>query len=87
MMTGMEFRQVLLELSSIDKKGIPRFDSGYVSAILRCSVAEASKRLSRLHSTGFLKRKRVKRLCVSKHGRRCRKGYYYDYSLSAQGGK
>ncbi len=87
MITSMGFRQVLLELSSLDKKGISRFDSGYVSVKLKCSVAEASKRLCRLHGMGFLKRERLKRLCISKHGKTCRKGYRYEYSLSAQGRK
>jgi hypothetical protein len=87
MMSGMGFRQVLAELAILDEKGVVSFDSKYVSVMLKRSVAETSKRLCRLHAMGFLKRKRLKRLCISKHGKRCQKGYYYKYSLSAQGRK
>lgn len=86
-MSTLGFRQVLAELSILDRNGGASFDSGYVSVKLKCSVAEASKRLCRLHAMGFLKRERLKRVCVSKHGKRCRKGFYYEYSLSAQGRK
>jgi len=43
--------------------------------------------LSRLHSMGFLVRQKDKRLCISRNGKECYKGYYYEYSLSSQGRK
>jgi hypothetical protein len=36
---------------------------------------------------GFLKRTRLKRTCLSKNGKICNKGYYYQYSFSNQGRK
>jgi len=87
LMMTLDFRQILTELASLDQNGVVSFDSGNVSVRLKCSVAEASKRLCRLHTMGFLKRERLKRVCVSKHGKMCRKGFYYEYSLSAQGRK
>src|SRR5208337_3565209 len=83
----LDFRRILTDLASLDRNGVVNFDSGNVSVRLKCSVAEASKRLCRLHAMGFLKRERLKRVCVSKHGKVCRKGFYYEYSLSAQGRK
>jgi hypothetical protein len=87
MMMTLDFRQILTEIATLDRQGVASFDSGHVSVRLKCSVAEASKRLSRLHGMGFLKRRRLKRLCTSKHGKTCRKGYRYEYSFSAQGRK
>jgi len=87
LMMTLNFRQILTELATLDRQGAASFDSGHVSVRLKCSVAEASKRLCRLHAMGFLKRERLKRLCTSKHGKTCRKGYHYEYSFSAQGRK
>jgi hypothetical protein len=51
---------------------------------LRLQHKEASKGLSRLHMMGFLVREREKRLCISKNGKQCHKGYSYEYAFSSQ---
>ena len=83
----MDFRQVLTRLDESRAKGIGYVDSGYLSAVMRCSTAQASKRLSRLHGMGFLVRTKHRRRCFSKRGKSCYKGYYYEYSFSKQGRK
>ena len=46
-----------------------------------------SNDLRRLYAMGFLKRKRVKRVCRTKSGKVCFRGYEYKYSISSQGWK
>jgi hypothetical protein len=83
----MDFRQVLTRLDEYRAKGIGYVDSGYLSAVMGGSRAQASKRLSRLHGMGFLVRDKHRRRCFSKRGKSCYKGYYYEYSFSRQGRK
>jgi len=83
----MDFRQVLTKLDEYQAKGIRYLDSGYLSSVMGCSTAQASKRLSRIHGMGFLVREKHRRRCFSKRGKFCYKGYYYEYSLSSQGRK
>ena len=83
----MDFRQVLTRLDEHRAKGIGYVDSGYLSAVMGGRTAQASKRLSRLHGMGFLVREKHRRLCFSKRGKSCYKGYYYEYSFSKQGRK
>lgn len=80
----MRYRELLVKLSRLGGEGFG-FSSILVSLKVGCSVVGASKSLSRLHGMGFLVRQRLKRTCISKHGKLCSKGYRYEYSLSGQG--
>ena len=82
----MKFRELLFKLLIISlllKDGW--FDSRLVSAAIGIPVKTVSNDLRRLYFMGFLKRRRVKRACLSKKGKVCFKGYQYEYSLSKQG--
>ena len=83
----MNYRDVLTKLDHGRNSGWDHFDSMCVAGLLGCGVARSSKWLFRLHSMGFLKRRRLKRRCVSKGRRLCNKGYYYEYRFSRQGEK
>ena len=61
------------------------FDSRILAARLDRSIKEVSNDLGRLHRMGFLRCKRVKRLCLSSRGKLSYKGRQYSYSLSKQG--
>ena len=83
----VDFRQLLIELERQESRGIGSVNSTFLAAVLNTSSKQASKSLSRLHSMGFLVREKDKRLCISKTGKECCKGYYYEYALSSQGRK
>jgi hypothetical protein len=82
---NLDYRTVLTRLNVHRLSGKVEFDSVEVSPFLSISVAQASKYMSRLHRMGFLKRTRDKRLCLSKYGEPCYKGYLYRYEFSRQG--
>ncbi len=63
----------------------PSFNSRDLGSALKMPVKKASNRLRRLHQMGFLKRKRIKRVCISKTMKPCFKGFMYLYSVSKQG--
>ena len=83
----MDFRHILMQLERHESRGITSVDSTFLAAVLNTSTKQASRCLSRLHSMGFLVREKDKRLCISKSGKECHKGYYYEYALSSQGRK
>ena len=78
----MDFRSLLLML---DELGLEYFTSRDVALKLKALVKHVSNDLRRLHQMGFLRRRRWKRLCLSKNGRLGCKGYEYVYSFSGQG--
>jgi len=78
----MKFKQLLIDLSNLEEEA---FTSSLVAYRLKKPVREISNDLRRTHQMGFLRRKRVKHLCLSKNGQLCYKGYEYIYSLSKQG--
>lgn len=82
---NLDYRTVLTRLNVHRLSGKAEFDSVEVAPFLSISVAQASKYMSRLHRMGFLKRTRDKRLCLSKYGEPCNKGYFYRYEFSRQG--
>ncbi|MEM4650170.1 MAG: hypothetical protein QXP78_05860, partial [Candidatus Bathyarchaeia archaeon] len=81
----MQFQELLMALYKCHVQGLIYFDSEYLAAFLNRQIKEVSKDLSRLYHMGFLKRRRLKRECLSKRGKLCYKGYKYEYSLSNQG--
>ena len=83
----MDFRQILGQLSKCGERGVNHWDCYYVGWLLDRGAKHASKDLSRLHRMGFLTRRKEKRWALSKHGKRCHKGYYYEYAFSSQGKK
>lgn len=82
---NLDYRTVLTKLNLHRLSDKPEFDSVEVALFLSISFAQASKYMSRLHRMGFLKRTRDKRLCLSKYGEPCNKGYFYRYEFSRQG--
>jgi len=78
----MNFRKLLFELSELEAK---EFTSSEVATHLGHTVKVTSNDLRRLHSMGFLKRKRKKRLCLAENSKWCYKGFEYWYSISNQG--
>jgi predicted transcriptional regulator len=83
----MNYHQLLNRLHEQEKKGILHFDSLYVATVESRKVKDVSRDLGRLYRMGFLKRKKQKRICPSKHGRLCYKGFHFAYSFSSQGWK
>jgi predicted transcriptional regulator len=83
----MNFEYLLSILKDRQSQGVTHFTFLSLAQQLNCSTIQASKYLNRLHQMGFLSRKKYKRLCTSKRGKICYKGYYYEYSLSSQGEK
>ena len=99
----MRFRDLLAFLALYTRAyGKEWFDSREVSkAIRECaplaylnpvwwkrsSVKIVSNELRRLYFMGLLKRRRVKRVCQTKTGKTCYRGYMYKYSISSQGWK
>jgi hypothetical protein len=86
-MCALDFRQVLERVNESSMKGVDSLDSQHLAALLDSDTVRASQYLSRLHAMGFLTRRKQKRVCISKNGKQCVKGYYYDYSVSSQGRK
>jgi len=78
----MNFRTLLSNLSNLEEEG---FISRFIAFHLKKPVKEISNDLRRMHRMGFLRRKRVKRLCFLKNGQSCYKGYEYIYVISKQG--
>lgn len=78
----MNFRYLLKVLESF---GPRRFSSREVADKLQKSVKEISSDLCRLHRMRFVQRKRESRICISKNGNLCYKGFEYSYILSNQG--
>lgn len=81
----LDYKTVLRQLDEHRLSGKSRFESADVAQFLQISIAQASKYMSRLHKMGFMKRKQNKRLCLSKYGQPCNKGYSYTYKFSRQG--
>jgi predicted transcriptional regulator len=82
---NLDYKTVLRRLDEHRLSGKSRFESADVAQFLQISIAQASKYVSRLHKMGFMKRNRNKRLCLSKYGKPCNKGYSYTYEFSRQG--
>ena len=82
---NLDYKTVLTRLNERRLSGKLEFDSVEVAPFLSITVTQASKYMSRLHRMGFLKRTRDKRLCLSKYGEPCNKGYFYRYEFSRQG--
>jgi len=61
------------------------FDSRMYANFTGLPVKLASNELRRLYRMGFLKYRRVKRICITKNGKKCFRGYEYKYSISKQG--
>jgi hypothetical protein len=78
----MNFRNLLVTLDRMENE---EYTSGEVAISLAQSVRNVSNDLRRVHQMGFLKRKRIRRVCLSKTGKPCFKGCEYKYSLSEQG--
>ena len=78
----MNFRNLLITLGRMENE---EYTSGEVAIRLAQSVRNVSNDLRRVHQMGFLKRKRIRRFCLSKTGKPCFKGCEYKYSLSKQG--
>jgi predicted transcriptional regulator len=83
--TNLDYKTVLTRLNEHRLSSKSRFESVEVAQFLTISITQASKYMSRLYRMGFLKRTRNKRLCLSKYGEPCNKGYYYTYEFSRQG--
>jgi hypothetical protein len=78
----MNFRNLLVTLGRMENQ---EYTSGEVAIRLAQSARNVSNDLRRVHQMGFLKRRRIRRLCLSKTGKPCYKGREYKYSLSEQG--
>ena len=82
----MEFRKLLVELNILKANHLDKgFTSASAARYLKKQIKEVSNDFRRLHQMGFLRRKRVKRRCLSKTGKYCYKGYEYIYTFSVQG--
>jgi len=62
-----------------------KFTSYDIATSLNLTAKEASNSLRRLRLMKFLKKRRMKRACLSSSGKLCFKGYEYAYSVSSQG--
>jgi len=61
------------------------FGAWKAASCLGMTVKQASNLLRRLYRMGFLKRRKVKRLCAAASGKLCHRGFEYVYSFSKQG--
>ena len=87
--TSKELSEWLIKSQSNLTEYIPQLHSNPAlgELVLRFRTKLISNDLRRLYAMGFLKRRRVKRLCKTKTGKMGFKGYEYKYSLSSQGRK
>jgi len=82
----LDFRKLLVELKNLKEHHLDKgFTSASTARYFGKQIKEVSNDFRRLHKMGFLKRKRVKRRCLSKTGKYCYKGYEYIYTFSVQG--
>jgi len=80
----MEFRKLLPWLAVLSQGR--EFTARDVSKRMpMLSTKTASNELARLYRMGFLRRRKVKRVCTTRSGARCYRGYEYRYAISIQG--
>jgi len=79
----MQFRELLPK--TYERFGQSEFDVTDVYLASSSPKKIVSNDLGRLYRMGFLKRRRMKRLCASLRGHPCNRGFQYKYSLSKRG--
>ena len=84
--TAKELSNIMLKSVS-DLAKYPLLFPRFLPFLQRFRTKLISNDLRRLYAMGFLKRRRVKRLCRTKSGKTCFRGYEYRYSISSQGWK
>lgn len=80
----MEFR-VLLAWLAVLSQGREFTARDVSKGMPMLSTKTASNELARLYRMGFLRRRKVKRVCTTRSGARCYRGYEYRYAISIQG--
>ena len=78
----MNFKDLLVALSYLEES---EFKAADIAVYVQKPTYEVSNGLRRLHRMGFLNGKKVKRDCLSKTGKSCKKGREYVYNISKQG--
>lgn len=98
-MTNLEFRWLLSRLYVFEKvvEVRPIFNAKNVAMGLRAvypldpsvqrlaTTKKISSDLVRLYKMGFLSRKRMKRLVITRNGKTCYRGFVYFYHFTKQG--